>query len=426
MSEKQQIFFTVQAHQEQPKAEAHVLLHDYSQIQIVNAISSSPVKKKFIFLGEGEEGTEIYGQQYGHGGSFSFADGGKAPLILDPNVSGAVESVIEVTNHENIGKNEEVQTFSFEEDKFALMEEEEDGNDDGSLVKPFECELCKKQFTKIEILKRHIKTHMKEKEFKCSYCTKTFDRRDVLNDHVRNHTGEKPFQCTTCNKKFTRGFVLLRHMRTHAEGVYKCDFCFKSFDRKDTYRDHMRNHTGEKPFKCRFCGKAFSRSFVLTKHEKSHVIREELGSENSLDIVDSDTVLVEEIDYEDEESVKQATDLLLQRELGEEVIQDNVEQEIIQDEQDFKIIEHQDIVSMDENLVCEPAVEEVVETEAITLATADGQIVRVISKEQYDRLLAAAGKQKTYRCDTCNKTFTNNAHFHQHFSLRWELGGCIN
>ena len=37
-------------------------------------------------------------------------------------------------------------------------EEQEDG-----LVKPFECELCKKQFTKIEILKRHIKTHMKEK-----------------------------------------------------------------------------------------------------------------------------------------------------------------------------------------------------------------------------------------------------------------------
>merc|ERR1712179_144348 len=298
-----------------------------------------------------------------------------------------------------LGKTEEVQTFSFEDEKFALMEEEEDETEDSGLIKPFECELCKKQFTKIEILKRHIKTHMKEKEFKCSYCPKTFDRRDVLNDHVRNHTGEKPFQCTTCNKKFTRGFVLLRH---------------------------MRNHAGEKPFKCRFCGKAFSRSFVLTKHEKSHVIREELGNENSLDIVDSDTVLVEEIDYEDEESVKQATDLLLQRELGEEVIQDNVEQEIIQDEQDFKIIEHQDIVSMDDNLVCEPAVEEVVETEAITLATADGQIVRVISKEQYERLLAGAGKLKTYRCDTCNKTFTNYGHFQQHFSLRWELGGCIN
>merc|ERR1712013_900541 len=142
----------------------------------------------------------------------------------------------------------------------------------------------------------------------------------------------------------------------------------------------------------------------------------------NLDIVDSsDTVLVEEIDYGDEDSVKQATDLLLQKELvSEQVIQEhNVEQEIITAEDEFKIIEHADI-AMDDNLVGE----EVVETEAITLATADGQIVRVISKEQYERLLAAAGNQKTYRCDTCNKTFTSQAVFEQHFSLRWEQGGC--
>merc|ERR1712083_530199 len=106
--------------------------------------------------------------------------------------------------------------------------------------------------------------------------------------------------------------------------------------------------------------------------------------------------------------------------------QDNVEQEIIQDEQDFKIIEHQDIVSMDDNLVCEPAVEEVVETEAITLATADGQIVRVISKEQYERLLAVASKNKTFKCDTCNRRFTNSNAFQNHYSLKCEEGGCIN
>merc|ERR1712107_814975 len=80
---------------------------------------------------------------------------------------------------------------------------------------------------------------------------------------------------------------------------------------------------------------------------------------------------------------------------------------------EFKIIEHADI-AMDDNLVCEPVVEEVVETEAITLATADGQIVRVISKEQYERLLAAAGKQKTYRCDTCKN-------FHQSGCVRAAL-----
>jgi len=415
-----------------------VSLEDYDQIQIVDNSdipSGHSSKKKFIFLSQGEEINHVQEFSDEHDDDsptpLNLQGGSKAPLILDTSVSGAVGSVIEVANQEGIvGKTEEVHTFSFETDDRNFEFITEDGVhasqvdlEDSS--RPYECELCKKQFTKIEILKRHIKTHMKEKEFKCSYCTKTFDRRDVLNDHVRNHTGEKPFQCTTCNKKFTRGFVLLRHMRTHNEGVYKCDFCFKSFDRKDTYRDHMRNHTGEKPFKCRFCGKSFSRSFVLTKHEKSHVIREELQSENSLDMDNSESVLVEEMDYHDDDSVQQATDLLLQKELVHEVIcSDNVEQEIIQAEDDFKIIEQQE-VAMDENLVGEPAVEEVVETEAITLATADGQIVRVISKEQYDRLLAAAGKQKTYRCDTCNKTFTSHGLFQQHFGLRWEQGGCI-
>jgi len=342
-----------------------------------------------------------------------------------PGHEGGVARVIEV---EDGTGNEEFHTYAFDSDEQKFLMDSTIHNsqvielEDPS--RPFECELCKKQFTKIEILKRHIKTHMKEKEFKCSYCTKTFDRRDVLNDHVRNHTGEKPFECPTCKKKFTRGFVLLRHQRTHNAGVYKCDFCMKSFDRKDTFRDHLRNHTGEKPFKCRFCGKCFSRSFVLTKHEKSHVIREELA-EDSFVLENSDTVMVEDIDYRDDESVEKATDLLLEKDFVQEVISsDNVEQEIIQAGEDFNIIEEEE-VPMEENLVCEPAVEEVVETEAITLATADGQIVRVISKEQYDRLLVAAGKQRTWRCNTCNKTFTSQALYQHHFTQRWELGGCI-
>ena len=68
-----------------------------------------------------------------------------------------------------------MQTFTFEEEKFALMEDEEE-HEEGNLMKPFECELCKKQFTKIEILKRHIKTHMKEK-----VCTQCFlSKSDLL------------------------------------------------------------------------------------------------------------------------------------------------------------------------------------------------------------------------------------------------------
>ena len=74
-------------------------------------------------------------------------------------------------------------------------------------------------------------------------------------------------------------------------------------------------------------------------------------AERQIDIeyVDTDSVEVQEIDYHDEESVKQATDLLLQKELGEEIIEGEVEQEIIQDEQEFKVIEHHDIVSVEEH-----------------------------------------------------------------------------
>ena len=116
----------------------------------------------------------------------------------------------------------------------------------------------------------------------------------------------------------------------------------------------------------------FNRSFVLTKHEKSHVIREEMSgiTENPIDIefVDSDNVEVQEVDFEDEESVKQATDLLLQKELGEEVIEGEVEQEIVQDDHDFKVIEAHDIVSMQEGDVVE-TVEQVEEVRKYLLAT---------------------------------------------------------
>ena len=122
----------------------------------------------------GEDGTEIYGQETGEAFSLS-CETTKTPLILDTNVSGVVESVIEVTNNDTstgsegtVGeKTEEGQTFSFEDSKFGLIEVREEGGEeeemDSDAAKPFECELCKKQFTKIEILKRHIKTHLKDK-----------------------------------------------------------------------------------------------------------------------------------------------------------------------------------------------------------------------------------------------------------------------
>lgn len=115
----------------------------------------------------GEDGTEIYGQEAGE--SFALAQEGVT------GVSGVVESVIEVagnpgdneTDGENvIGGKAEVQEFTFvEESKFTLIDGMEEEGSGSSLPRDFECELCNKKFTKVEILKRHIKTHLKDKVF---------------------------------------------------------------------------------------------------------------------------------------------------------------------------------------------------------------------------------------------------------------------
>jgi len=381
------------------------------------AEDDDPNVKHYVFVENDDE----------HGvteAEITFQDVNETHLELHPHVhSSEVASVIVIPDSSNKSEGihiaegahiEEVSGFATVEDN-TIMEEHfiTTTHVGGENHRPYECGVCKKEFNKLEVLRRHSKIHEKDKEYKCSYCNKCFDRRDVLNDHLRNHTGEKPFQCTICHKKFTRGFVLLRHMRTHNAGLYKCEFCMKTFDRKDTFRDHVRNHTGEKPYECRFCGKAFSRSFVMTKHEKAHVVREDLDGRIEHDEMD-DQPMVEEIVYED--GCFSDKEIMTTK---VEISEDNVESEIIQNEDEFLI------QTEDTNLVvCEPVVEEVVETEAITLQTADGQLVRVISRDQYDRIVEAA-KNRTYKCETCNRTFSSEYNLSNHYKIPWELGGCI-
>ena len=87
-------------------------------------------------------------------------------------MSGVVESVIEVGGNpvdngtEGTGK-AELQEFNVvAESKWTLIGGMEEEDSAPSLPRDFECELCNKKFTKVEILKRHIKTHLKDKVFR--------------------------------------------------------------------------------------------------------------------------------------------------------------------------------------------------------------------------------------------------------------------
>ncbi|KAL0277180.1 UNVERIFIED_CONTAM: hypothetical protein PYX00_004546 [Menopon gallinae] len=100
--------------------------------------------------------------------------------------------------------------------------------DSSSAANVFQCEICKKCFTKCKYFRRH-------NSFMFSY---------QLQSHRLTHThGQKPFQCNICRKSFTSKYYLKQH-----EWV----------------------HNPMTPFKCRVCGKGYSSEGYFKRHELSH------------------------------------------------------------------------------------------------------------------------------------------------------------
>lgn len=58
----------------------------------------------------------------------------------------------------------------------------------------------------------------KTNPFACNVCGRNYSRVDHLARHYRSHTREKPFCCSTCNKTFGRADLLKRHSISHNAG----------------------------------------------------------------------------------------------------------------------------------------------------------------------------------------------------------------
>ena len=82
--------------------------------------------------------------------------------------------------------------------------------------KPHQCTECDAAFTEKGNLKKHMLIHS-EKAFKCSLCPLKFTQNWQRQKHMQTHTGVKPHQCHLCDKAYSRKDDLKIHLGLHAK-----------------------------------------------------------------------------------------------------------------------------------------------------------------------------------------------------------------
>ena len=76
-----------------------------------------------------------------------------------------------------------------------------------------QCDQCAYATTNSSILRRHLKTHDREKPNKCQQCDFASSRADHLRRHLKTHIEEKSVKCNQCSYESSGN--LRKHLKTH-------------------------------------------------------------------------------------------------------------------------------------------------------------------------------------------------------------------
>jgi len=138
---------------------------------------------------------------------------------------------------------------------------------------PYSCDKCPDKFRSARGLKRHRKTHGKEKNFVCHVCGFATYHEKYLKLHAWRHSHS--FDCDKCGETFQVKSELTKHMTLHMEKNFKCNICGEEYALRRYLLLHRRqshpSQTG-KPLshKCITCGKLFPYRSALLLHLPSH------------------------------------------------------------------------------------------------------------------------------------------------------------